>query len=372
MRGPIEISRDLESTAVRAAKSIPPPPYTNLMGPTKGQRRVVIGDVAASAGVSTTTVSHSLNGRGTVSPATREHVIATAARLGYQPNRVARSLRTTRTETLALILSDVGMDIREMMGLEIMMRMVLAAVRAACARNQRLLIMPPITRASEALHLGVDGVILSDLRADDPQLELFAEAGIPVVTTERVLGHPEHDWYVGANNPENTRTLLDHLAASGGRRIALLAPNWRIAWIDEQLEAYYLWCDMCGQTALVDIAPDAPLTNVGYERAGRLLDRRDPPDAILCLAEGFATGVLRAAAERGLSVPGDVLLASAMDGVAHQIGTPSVTALDQDSTMMGEAAISLLLERIRGNDQAERPLIVPATMHVRESTTQRS
>src|SRR5919197_4659813 len=96
--------------------------------------RVTIGDVARSAGVSPTTVSHALNGKGVVRPATRARVLRTAQRLGYLPNSAARNLRSGRTATLGMMFPR-----EQFSGVEYYLQLASAAAQAAFARDHGVL-----------------------------------------------------------------------------------------------------------------------------------------------------------------------------------------------------------------------------------------
>jgi DNA-binding LacI/PurR family transcriptional regulator len=319
--------------------------------------RPTIRDVAAAAGVSPATVSLALNGRGTISAATAEHVREVATRMGYRASRAARALRTARTDTLALVLStiDPSYDGGSEPSFEYYMRLTRGAARAALAREHRLLIAPPVGSGAELSDLGVDGAIVCDPRPSDPQLDLLAEHGVPVVTIERDPERAGFDWHANSDNAHSMRLLLGHLAGAGARRIALVAPAWPMAWAVESVQAYRDWSAERGLPALVGV------------EAGPLLDLPEPPDAIVGMVERVAARVLAAARARGLEVPGDLLLASAMDSAECREGAIPITAIDLDPDALGEAAVRLLLARIRGED-APRPVLVPVALHARAST----
>jgi DNA-binding LacI/PurR family transcriptional regulator len=332
--------------------------------------RPTIRDVAAAAGVSPATVSLALNGRGTISVATASHVREVAERMGYRASRTARALRTSRTDTLALVLSTIDPDYDggSEPSFEYYMRLTRGAARAAFAREHRLLIAPPVGSAAELADLGVDGAIVCDPRPADPQLDLFAEHGVPVVTIEADTERPGFDWHANSDNARTMRILLDHLSDAGARRIALVAPAWPMAWAVESVRAYRAWCALHGVPELLDTAADRPtLVDAAAERAGALLDLPEPPDAIVGMVERCAAGVLGAARRRGLDVPGDLMVASAMDSAECREGSVPITAIDLDPDGLGRAAVDLLVARIRDEDPP-RPVLVPVTLRPRAST----
>jgi DNA-binding LacI/PurR family transcriptional regulator len=329
-------------------------------------RRPTIRDVASAVGVSVTTVSHALNDKGRVDASTRELVRHTADRLGYRPDRTALRLRSGRNGTLALLLPTVEPDVGddELGALDYYLYLAGAATRAAFAAGHPVLLTPPLETADDLHDLGVDGGIVCDPLREDQRVEFFETLGLPVVTIERDLAHPDRPWVVRADNEGNTRALLDHLLANGARRIALLIATGGWGWAEETTAAYRTWCAEHDREPLIEEACMRSDERNGYEAALRLLDGARP-DAIISLAERFTNGVLRAAAERDLRVPEDLRLATALD--SHHARDADVTAIDLRPHAQGEAAVSLLLERLAG-DRRDGPLITPAALRVRTSS----
>jgi DNA-binding LacI/PurR family transcriptional regulator len=342
-------------------------------GPARGARAVTIRDVAAAAGVSTTTVSHALNGKGRVGPATRERVIATAQRLGYRASRAGRALRTARSGTIAFLIGtfEPTPTQTETLSLDIYMQQASSAARAAFAHDTSVLLSPPIATEQELRALGVDGGIVCDPLRGDPWVGLFEAVGLPVVTIERDLGRPDHRWFVRAENEKSTRMLLDHMAEAGGERIAMLRFDADIAWAHECEGAYRDWCESHGREPLVVPTSAHRLENSAYRTASRLLDGPAPPDAIFAAAERFAAGALRAAHERGLRIPEDLIVATGIDSHDAREASPPVTAIDVQPPLQGAAAAELLVARIN-DEQVEAPRITPHRFHLRASTGPRA
>jgi DNA-binding LacI/PurR family transcriptional regulator len=323
-------------------------------------RRPTIRDVASAVGVSVTTVSHALNDKGRVEASTRERVRSTADRLGYRPDRPARRLRSGRNGTLALLLPSVERDVAadDLGALDYYLDLAGAATRAAFAAGHPVVLTPPLGTADDLHDLGVDGGIVCDPVRSDQRVAFFDALGLPVVTIERDPGRPERPWVVRADNEGNMRALLDHLAAAGAERIALLVASGGWGWAEETAAAYAAWCADHGRDPLIEEARS------GHEAASRLLEHARP-DAIVSLTERHTNGVLRAATERGLRIPEDLRVAAAVD--SHQARDAGVTAIDLRPHAQGEAAIALVLERLNG-ERREQPLITAAELHVRGST----
>jgi DNA-binding LacI/PurR family transcriptional regulator len=338
--------------------------------PEQRRKRATIKEVAALAEVSTTTVSHAVNGKGRVDPATRARVLAAADRLGYRPSRAARALRTQRTGTIAFLVPTFErpppLETR-LLSLDVYMTQATAAARTAFAGDHALLLVHPSATVPDLHSLGVDGGIVCDPFPNDPLVGLFEALDLPVVTIERDPGRPDSEWYVCADNRATTRQLLDHLAAAGAQRIAILSVDFPIAWSQECREAYEAWSAEHGREPIVTPTDPHETERDAYAMAAALLDAPDPPDAILASDERFPSGVLRAADERGVRIPEDLLVATGIDSHAARQSTPAITAIDVDAAGQGGAAAELLIARLEGTE-IEAPRIVPAKLHVRGST----
>jgi DNA-binding LacI/PurR family transcriptional regulator len=330
--------------------------------------RPTIRDVAQAAGVSVTTVSHALNGKGRVDPATRAQVVRVVRQLGYRANRHARGLRSGRSGALSLLLPvrpDVIAD--EALSLDFYMRLAASAAAAAFSREQALMLLPPAIVQTGLHGLELDGGIVVDPSPLDPRASLLAEHGLPVVTIERDLGRPDDPWYVASEVDANTRQVLDHLAGRGARRIALLVPKTDWGWASQTLSAYDAWVREHRAPRLIVPVAMQPGEESAFVATRRLLGRREPPDAVFVVAARFIRGVLRGAKAAGRRVPEELLLAAGVDSFQAREGDPPVTALDLHPERQAEAAVQMLLARLDGG-QPEAPCYIPATLRLRAST----
>lgn len=332
-------------------------------------RRATIRDVAREAGVSSTTVSHALNNKGRIDPATRDRVFAAAAELGYRPNRMARALRTSRNGAIAFVVPpfERAPTQTEMLLTHIYMSQASSAASAAFSRDHSLVLIPPVTTGGDLGSLGVDGGIVCDPLRTDPQVKLFEDLGIPIVTIERDPGRPGDPWHVRADNERDTRLLLDHFAEAGAERVAMISLDADIAWTEENTGAYKAWCAERGHEPYLLAATPHHLENNAYERACEMLDSSEPPDAIFAAAERFASGVIRAAREREIRIPEDLMVASGIDGWEAREAVPPVTAIDVRPAAQGAAAAELLIARIEG-EPIDIPQITGSELHLRAST----
>jgi DNA-binding LacI/PurR family transcriptional regulator len=330
--------------------------------------RTTIRDVAAAAGVSPTTVSHALNGKGRIDPRTRARIQRTADRLGYQANWIARGLRSGRYGVQALWLPiDQDAASSDALMLDYYMRLASAMTKAFFTRGDVVMLIPPVGSSEKLVPLPADGAIVVDPYDNDPRLAALRRLGIPAVTIERNPIDPDDPWCVASDTGDEIETLLEHLDSEGAERIALLVPETMGTWSKEQREAYRTWSQRHGRESLTCSLS----MHSAFESADRavrsLLRSHQRPDAIVIGAERFVPGTMHAVAAAGLSVPSDLLVAVAVDGNHARSSTPPLTAVDLQPERQAVAAAELLWRRLDGEEpQGQRT--IPVILKVRESS----
>lgn len=309
-------------------------------------RRVGIKDVAAAAGVSMSTVSHALNGRGRVDPATRQRISEVADRLGYRPNVNAVNLLRERSKTLALTVSSPEASPLSLFDVEFFIRLANAATSAALHAGYALVITP--YRGAETFDgVAIDGGIVIDPEINDPLIAALDKRGIPLVTSGRDLARADVP-SVDNDLVGGLAAMLDHLHDRGAERIALLTTSPRYSYGVDVRAAYESWCAGHGMAPLVHEVGARLTETAGYEAAMKVLGGAGRADALLTAFDCHAAGAVMAARELGLAVPCDLLLATATDSENVRSCTPPITALDLHPERSGRQAVALLIERIEG------------------------
>ena len=339
-----------------------------MASPARHGRRVSIRDVARAAGVSTTTVSHAINGKGRVDAETRARVVAIAQELGYRANRTAVNLLHRRTGVLALTLSAPDGVTVGLMELDFFVRFVNAATAAALDRGYALILAPP-SGASSFDAVDVDGGIVIDPVGRDPLLAVLERRGIPAVTSGRDPTRPETEGaWVDNDLAASTRMLLDHLVDAGARSIGLVAPPAVYSYGVDYRRGYEEWCAARGAEPRIAEASHGLTETAGYEAAIRLLSADPRPDAIFAALDRYALGTLLAASARGLRVPADLLVAGGTDSELTRNANPPITGLDLHPERSGRRAVEMLVARIEDPALPERPVRLPAELVPRAST----
>ncbi|GAA3099672.1 DNA-binding LacI/PurR family transcriptional regulator [Kribbella aluminosa] len=331
------------------------------------RRTVTIRDVASHAGVSMTTVSDVVNGKGRVDPSTRQRVLDSVRDVGWRPRRSARALRSGETGIFALCFPRREHGVQDwLLNADYDMALVAACAAAAVDSGRQLLLAPRPTDLEDLARLDVDGVIIADPQERDPALRILDQAGIPTVTVERDIRRAD-TWWVGTDNAGGATSALDHLAGRGAVRIALLTADARWSWFADTTAAYRAWCAEHRRRPLIrTIDADDPRT-AAAQAVHSLLRLKNPPDAILALPQGSALGVLDAAELAGVDVPADLKLIAGIDSQTLLVSQPPVTAIDQQPMRIAKAAVELLITRVSGAD-APGPTLVSTELVVRRST----
>lgn len=324
--------------------------------------RISIRDVARAAGVSTTTVSDALSGRGRLLQSTRERVAAVAAELGYTPHPNARWLRSGRTGAIGLYLPE------STVGLEYYMRLALGAADEAFAHGLALTLVPS-WHGSAAPPLHLDGVVVSDPVRGDPMLDRLVALGGPVVTCERdMTPGAQHAARAQGDHHRGMRLLLDHLAEQGARRIAVLCPGDDTSFTADIRVAYAQWCAERGVENLLYDVPFAVKPDDVAAAVRSAFSRASSPDAMVVVPDGGVAPALQAILADGRRVPDDLLLASYVDSLALATMPVPITAVDIHPREMGREATRLLADLVEGRCEPGQVVDVPVQLVVRHST----
>lgn len=333
----------------------------SMAGRREGSTPTII-DVARAASVSKTTASDALRGRGRVSEETRLAVESAAERLGYSPNRSARSLRTSVTET-------IGLHIPEFLTRsEYYMSFVFGVVEQATRDNYNVTLISSGHLPRHGSTPQVDGLVLCDPVAEDEVVRHLAQATVPIVTAERFPGATRPMGVVWSDHGAMVSRLLDHLQGKGARQVALLASGTTSDWSTTLQQTYERWTAEHGMRHLARAAPFGSLPATIREVAREMLADDPDIDAVVCAADGAAATVLPEISAAGRTVGDDLLLASCVDSTVMQVADPPITAIDLDPRRLGAECAALLMEIIAGDAEPDAMRMMPLEMHTRAST----
>ena len=326
-----------------------------------------IKDVAKRAGVSPITASRVINDSGYVRESTRRRVEEAVGALGYVPNRIARSLRSKRTHTLALVVSDItnpfwttvarGVeDVANAGGYSVIL----------CNTDES-----PIKEDSYVrvlLQKQVDGFLLVPAHSDAHAAALILKQSVPLVVLDRTVPLPVD--MVRSDSEGGAHDLTCHLLELGHRCIAMLTGPREVSTAADRVAGYRRALSEAG------IAPDDRLSIYGtFTREGghamalEVLALSPCPTALFAANNFIAIGAYRALREAGLAVPGDVSLVSFDDLPPNFSLEPFLTVVAQRAYDMGQTATRQLLKRLsEGPCDSPEEILLPTDLVVRRSS----
>jgi DNA-binding LacI/PurR family transcriptional regulator len=319
---------------------------------------VTIQDVAREAGVSVSTVSRALTVPEMVKYETRQHVLETAERLGYRPNRAARGLITGKTGNLGVIVPDLSNPFfpTVLKGVQSRAREADYAVFLAdCDENA----MEEIALV-QAMAKQVDGVIICSSRMSPGQLERVVGT-TSLVFINRVVGDQPAVLMDAAGG---MRQALDHLAALGHRRVAYLNGP-RASWSNRERRRGLRRAARHGME-IVELGPFAPRFEGGPHAADLAI--AEGVTAIVAFNDLMALGVMSRLADRGVGVPGRMSVLGFDDIPMAGMATPPLTTVAMQNERAGRAAVDLIVNLLTASDSGDLRRALECQLIVRAST----
>jgi DNA-binding LacI/PurR family transcriptional regulator len=326
-------------------------------------RPPVMADVARLAGVSHQTVSRVLNSHPHVRAETRDNVLAAIAELGYRPNAAARTLVTRRTRTLGVVSFDTTLYGPASM---------LYGIERAAAHSYFVSIasLPALDRRSvlgavdRFLDQGVEGIIVIAPKTSAVAACSRVGARVPLVAVGCGTHAPLNS--AAVDNAAGAALATRYLLGLGHRTVHHIAGP--AAWVDAQ-ERITGWRDTLAKAG----APEPELLSgdwssaSGY-RIGHRIAASAEVSAVFCGNDHMALGLLRALAERGKQVPGDVSVVGFDDIPESGYFLPPLTTVRQDFGELGRQALALLVDMINGRTPPTACLRVSPHLVARAST----
>lgn len=334
------------------------------------ERALDIGEVARRAGVSRSTVSYALSGKRTISEATRRRVQQVIDQLGYRPNAHARALKEGRTRTIGMIMPPAGPRLTDMQ-----LRFIAGVVDEAARADLDVLLSSSggdHDRSFERVLTGgrVDGVVLMEIRLEDPRVTRLQRSGLPFVT----IGRParlEGFSSVDIDHGSLVSQCVHHLADLGHRSIALINRSAEMLAIG-YAPARRAQTAFAAATAQRGVAGMqlccADTWEAGQVCIEQILAVRPRVTAAVTISEAAMGGMQRALERSGTVVPRDFSIAGVAARYWAEEFAPPLTAADVPTAEMCAHAMAMLLERIRDPQQPPRHVTLTPSICLRAST----
>ncbi len=333
---------------------------------------VRIQDVAEACGTSIATVSHVLNGTKAVRPELAARVREAVRSLGYEANPLARSLKSRRSHTIGLLVTNID---------RIFFSRVIRGVQEVLLQAGYQLTIgstgDSLEREKTFFHTfqgrWTDGILVDSTAGlgDEAWLAEMANARVgqrklPVVGLERRLDAYGMD-SVGIDNRQAARDATRFLLDRGCVRIAHLAGVATSPLAVERMEGFLETAgDRAGGVETGDFSPVS-----GYDAMKRLLRAGPPPDGLFAANDQMAVGALQALEEAGLRVPDDIRVMGFDDTFVASLVRPTLGTVHAPKLRLGVRAARRLLRRIEGDDSPAAHELLPHDIVDRESTGNR-
>jgi LacI family transcriptional regulator len=329
--------------------------------------RVVITDVAAAAGVSPTTVSHALSGRRAVSEATRRRVMEVVDELGYRSSIIAQSLRSQQTNSIACLVVDISNPYYPPL---------VQSVHDGLASHGYVSLIgitygEPITEETmlhNIVRRHVDGLILQPMSLTPREIRRIV-GPLPLVLITDHDGELHAD-QVQTDDTQGIAEAVRHLHERGFTELGFVGgPDGRSPAM-LRLGAFRAAAQRFGA-----VVADTWVEHVSFSRAGgyeaglRLLSQRCRPRAVMCVNDVIAVGLIDAAHELGLAIPGDVAIVGFDDIDVASMLTPKLTTVRNPARDVGAACVAAVLSRIENGPQTPYTVrSLPTVLVPRDST----
>lgn len=324
---------------------------------------VTIKDIAEQTGVSYATVSRTLNHLSGVSPNTRDKVLAAAEEMGYRPNIHARSLKTNKTNTIALVLPDISnpffADIAYAVD-EYAFNCGYTTVLCNTNWNEEI----EKTHLDQLQNQRVDGIIYKPAGKNPIDLSGIS---IPSVIISCIPGENEN--YIEIDNFKGGQIAADHMIDCKYQKLAFIGGNRNSQSNEFRIDGF---CSRCRERGLiiddVHILYGGFSLESGYKMAQNLISDYPDTDGIFCGNDMIALGVLQYLMEHNKRVPEDIGVVGFDDIMLAGLPQIQMTTVAQPRTQMGRLSAEMLINSINNKENQNHHIILEPELVVRRST----
>ncbi|OGO09334.1 MAG: LacI family transcriptional regulator [Chloroflexi bacterium RBG_13_60_13] len=324
-------------------------------------------DVAKRAGASVTTVSHVVNGTRRVSDGLRQQVLTAVTELGYQPNALARSLRSKKTHTIGLVVPDSANPFfaEVARGIE---DVTFEAGHSVILCNSDGNLQKELLYTDLLVEKQVDGILFVAAGFSAEHILRLLQRRIPVVVVDREIPGVSVD-SVLTDNERGGWLATDHLIKLGHCRIGCITGPSDLTPSADRVRGYQRALQESGLPVESELVVKGEFqSESGHRAAHSLLGMEDPPTAVFACNDLMAVGVFGAAYERSFQVPDQLSVVGFDDIRLASFTNPPLTTVAQPKHEMGALAARMLLDRMQDPEMAPRRRLLETKLLVRRST----
>lgn len=338
------------------------------------KKRTLIQDIARQLDVSIATVSLVLNGKAKehrISDSLAQRVLNYIEQVGYQPNQLAKSLRTGKTHVIGLVIEDISNPffataawMIEKQAFARGYRIIYCSTDNDVAKTKDLLLM--------LRERYLDGYIIAPPMGAEKEIELLLKSNTPTILFDRYLPGLLTD-YIVVDGEAGTHEATTHLLDQGFRKVAFVTTDSVQTQMDARLHGYYRAMDEHGLPPLIQrvaLAFGGNLEN-SIAEIRRFLVEHPTCEAIVFANNSLTLYALEAIAQLGLRIPQDLAIVSFDDNDLFRLYSPSITAVTQPVAALAETAINMLLDKLSGeplSSPGNKQIVLPTSLMVRKSS----
>lgn len=334
--------------------------------------KLTISDIAKKFDVSTTTISNALNNKPGVGKETKEKIIQYAKEIAYQPNYFAKGLIAKQSFTIGVIVTNFSDPYYHELALGVQSKvdeqgyvMMLFNTNHSIENEKRII---------ETLQArGADGIILSTVLQDDPNIDLLNEMQMPYVLVSRLILNPIKSSGIDSVSTDNyggSYKAASHLCRLGHTKIAVIAGNMQTSTAIMRTEGTKEAFAKFGVTIQPDLFVECGYSKTSaYEAAKLILAQKDRPTAFLTQGDNMALGVREAAFENGLRIPEDLAIVGCDDINFSSLAGIELTTVRHSQFIMGQIGTEMLLNKIKDEKKpvSSNNIVLEAELIIRKS-----
>jgi LacI family transcriptional regulator len=329
---------------------------------------ITIKDIAQELGISVSTVSRALQDHPDISQRTKDLVQDAAKRLNYKPNLMASNLRTCKNTTIGVVIPELNhhffssvLDGIEQTANEAGYNVLICQTREDLNKEVQAVHTLMTSRVAGIL-LGV-----SKQTANLAHLQEIIDQHIPLILYDRPCPSLRCDQVI-SDDHRGAYEAVEYLIQRGCKRIMCFTSSMQL---EVSLRRYQGWRDALMQHNMPfgkDLVYECDTRIKALELAPQILQSEDRPDAIFCVNDDTAVGVLQAAKSIGMNIPDDLSICGFSDAPICSITSPLLTTVEQHGEEIGRRAMGCLLNRLAGDHSITHTDMVSANLIVRGTT----
>lgn len=331
----------------------------------RGGPRPGMKEVADRAGVAVSSVSRVLSGHRDVSVVMKNRVFDAVAALGYEPDILAKSMRTGETKTIGFIVNDISNPlISEIaLGAETVLREAGYAMMVVNSMSNSEIELEHISLMSRRR---ADGLLLSLADENYPTLpNALDRLNVPVVFVDRFQKGFDVHHMVLSDHKTGMNQALERLDSLGHQSIALINGSLAVRPSRERANAVRKFAKAHPEVNC-RVRSENFTAEFGYNAIQELIAEENPPTALIAGSNQILVGVLRSLRELDLKIPGDVSLVACDDSPLAEFMSPALDTIIRDSNQLGREAAENLLSILR--DEDPRTIVLPTSFQPRGSS----